>query len=66
MFMTFQFCFFERTGKFMIVNKKHFKEGGKLIARQGANEEQVYSLAILYAMVSLKTDSIKRFSLTFK
>ena len=50
----------------MIVNKKHFKEGGKLVARQGANEEQVYSLAILYAMVSLKTDSIKRFSLTFK
>ena len=37
----------------MIIDKEHLKEGGRLIARQGA-------------MVSLKTDSIKRFSLTFK
>ena len=34
MFMTF--LFIERTGKFMIINKEHLKEGGRLIGRQGA------------------------------
>ena len=36
MFMTFLVLYIERTGKFMIKNKEHFKEGGRLIARQGA------------------------------
>ena len=36
MFMTFLVLYIERTGKFMIENKERFKEGGRLIARQGA------------------------------
>ena len=36
MFMAFLVSYIERTGKFMIKNKGRFKEGGGLIARQGA------------------------------
>ena len=36
MFMTFLVLYIERTGKFMIKNKERFREGGTLIARQGA------------------------------
>ena len=59
MFMTFQFCLLKaRTGKFMIINKEHFKESGRLIARQGAMKSGCIRRLLMCNGL--------RFSLTFK
>ena len=57
--------FIERTGKrCMIKNKEHFIEGScSLIARQGATKSSCIRRRMC-SVVSLKTDSVKRFSLT--
>ena len=43
MFMTFQFLFIERTGKFMIIDKGHFKEGWQVDCEARSHEERLYS-----------------------
>ena len=48
----------------MIKNKEHFKEGDRLIARQGAMKSGC--IRRLMYIVGVFKDKIKRFSLTFK